>query len=196
MQNSDNNHNNDWFDVFVEETKSGLAGYVRQIVTSPDDVQGVMQDAYLKVFLALREKRHGGHAPTALLYTTARNFAISRLRHQKVIQHSFAAVSVAEELRRERVNAEQAVSASQKHNELMLIINSLPPKCRDVFVLRWIHGMSQRTISEKLNIAVSTVEKHLAKGLRICKDEVRARAAAAGAESVAADIRRSKRVAS
>lgn len=59
MQNSNNNNSNDWFDDFVEETRSGLAGYVRQIVTSPDDVQGVMQDAYLKVYVALRKERDG-----------------------------------------------------------------------------------------------------------------------------------------
>jgi RNA polymerase sigma-70 factor (ECF subfamily) len=185
------NNNNDWFDDFVEETKSPLAAYIRKIVSSPDDVQGVMQDAYLKVFIALGRSRDQGHSPAALLYTTARNLAISRLRHQKVIKHSFTAVSVAEELRGERLSAEQSVSNSQKYNELILIINSLPPKCRDVFVLRWIHGMSQRAISERLGIAVSTVEKHLAKGLRFCKDEMLEKAATAEADAVAADIRRS-----
>jgi len=189
LQNS--NNNSDWFDGFVEETRGPLAAYIRKIVSSPDDVQGVMQDAYLKVFVALRKFRYQGHSPTALLYTTAHNLAISRLRHQKVIQHSFAAVSIAEELRCECLSAEQSVSVSQKRNELMLIINALPPKCRDVFVLRWIHGMSQRAISERLDIAVSTVEKHLAKGLRFCKDEMLKKAATAKADTVAADIRRS-----
>lgn len=189
MQNS--NNNNDWFDAFVEDTRGPLAAYIRKFVSSPDDVQGVMQDAYLKVFVALRKFRNQGHSPAALLYTTAHNLAISRLRHQKVIQHSFTAVSVAEELRGERVSAEQSVSDSQKHNELMLIINALPPKCRDVFVLRWIHGMSQRTISERLGIAVSTVEKHLAKGLRFCKDEMLEKDATAETDAVATDIRRS-----
>ena len=189
MQNS--NNNNDWFDDFVEETRGPLAAYIRKIVSSPDDVQGVMQDAYLKVFIALRKFRNQGHSPAALLYTTAHNLAISRLRHQKVIQHSLTAVSIAEELRGERLSAEQSVSDSQKHNELMLIINALPPKCRDVFVLRWIHGMSQRAISERLDIAVSTVEKHLAKGLRFCKDEMLKKTATAETDAVAADIRRS-----
>jgi RNA polymerase sigma-70 factor (ECF subfamily) len=185
------NNKNDWFDSFVEDTRGPLAAYIRKIVSSPDDVQGVMQDAYLKVFLALRKFRSEGHSPTALLYTTAHNLAISRLRHQKVIQHSVTAVSIAEELRGERLSAEQSVSDSQKHNELMLIINALPPKCRDVFVLRWIHGMSQRAISERLNIAVSTVEKHLAKGLRFCKDKMLEKAATAEADTVAAHRKRS-----
>lgn len=180
----------DWFDGFVEETKGPLAAYIGKIVSSPDDVQGVMQDAYLKVFIALRKHRSEGHSPTALLYRAAHNLAISRLRHQKVIQHSITAVSIAEELRGERLSAEQSVSESQKRNELMLIINALPPKCRNVFVLRWIHGMSQRAISERLGIAVSTVEKHLAKGLRFCKDEMRQKAAAAEADTVAATDKR------
>lgn len=177
----------EWFDELVEETRIGLTDYVRRIVSSPDDVQGVLQDAYLRVFIALRQDRPGGHAPVALLYRTARNLAISRLRHQKVVRHSVAAVEIAEELRSDIPTTEQKISESQKLNELLLIVNSLPPKCRDVFVLRWIHGLSQRAIGEQLGITVSTVEKHLAKGLRFCKDEIR-RSGEAAAEVASADI--------
>ena len=56
----------------------------------------------------------------------------------------------------------------------MLAVNQLPPKCRNVFVLRMIDGLSQRAIGERLGIAVSTVEKHLAKGLRLCKESIAA----------------------
>ena len=86
-----------------------------------------------------------------------------------MISKSANAVAIAEELRADRVSAEQEVSQSQRLNSLMLVVNGLAPKCREVFVLRWIHGMSQRAIGERLGIAVSTVEKHLANGLRHCK---------------------------
>ena len=172
MQNLNKKTSNEWFDDLVEETKDGLTRYVGRIVSSPDDVQGVLQETYLKAFVTLQKQRDGGHAPTALLYATARNIAISRLRHQKVVRQQAAAIAVGEELRTERPTAEQKVSRSQRLNSLLLVVNQLPPKCRDVFVLRWIHGMSQRAISEQLGIAVSTVEKHLAKGLRLCKQEL------------------------
>ena len=159
----------EWFDDLVEQTRSGLARYVDRIVLSPDDTQGVLQEAYLKVFLALRKSGPEENYPVALLYTTARNIAISRLRHQSVVLKSVGAVAIAEELRADIVTAEQQVSASQRLNSLLLVVNGLPPKCREVFVSRWIHGMSQREIGEKLGISVSTVEKHLAKGLRHCK---------------------------
>lgn len=172
MHNSTDNNSNEWLEDLIEDTKSGLASYVRRIVATPDDVPGVMQDAYLKVFLALRDDHTGSHKPVALLYRTARNTAISRLRHQKVVRQSVTAIAVAEELRAEPSTAEQAINESEKLDELMLVVNRLPPKCRDVFVLRWIHGLSQRAIGERLGITVSTVEKHLAKGLRCCKKEL------------------------
>jgi RNA polymerase sigma factor (sigma-70 family) len=159
----------EWFNDLVEQTRGGLARYVDRILVSPDDTQEVLQEAYLKVFVALRKSGPDENYPVAFLYTTARNIAISRLRHQSVVLKSVGAISIAEELRVERASAEQQVSESERLNALLLVVNGLPPKCREVFVLRWIHGMSQRDIGEKLGISVSTVEKHLAKGLRHCK---------------------------
>jgi RNA polymerase sigma factor (sigma-70 family) len=159
----------EWFDDLVEQTSGGLARYVDRILVSPDDTQEVLQEAYLKVFLALRKSNRDENFPVALLYTTARNIAVSRLRHQSVVLRSVGAVAIAEELRADIATAEQQVSANERRKSLLLVVNGLPPKCREVFVLRWIHGMSQRDIGEKLGISLSTVEKHLAKGLRQCK---------------------------
>ena len=162
---------NKWFDELVNNTKGGLTRYVGRMVSSPEDVQDVVQEAYLKVFMALRTSNLDGHSPVALLYRTARNLAISRLRHISVVSRSATVVAVVEELRSDRVTIEQAASASQEMDTVLRVVNRLPPKCRDVFVLRWIHGLSQIRIGEQLGISVSTVEKHLAKGLKICKSE-------------------------
>ncbi len=163
------NPSRDWFDGLVEQTHAGLTRYVDRILASPDDTQEVLQEAYLKVYLAISKSDRDENYPVALLYTTARNIAISRLRHQSVVLKSVGAVAIAEQLRAERETVEQQVSANERRRSLLLVVNGLPPKCRDVFVLRWIHGMSQRDIAEKIGISVSTVEKHLAKGLRHCK---------------------------
>lgn len=40
-------------------------------------------------------------------------------------------------------------------------IASLPPKCREVFSLSYLQGLSHREISERLGIAQSTVENHI-----------------------------------
>ncbi len=159
-----------WFDEFVAEGRGELTGYLHRILRSPDDALEVSQEAYLKVYLALKKDNGREHCPKALLYTTARNLAISRLRHQKIVDHSVLAVTVSQELQTERRSPEQHASNNEDLRALMLVVNQLPPKCRKVLLLRMLEGLSQKEIATRLGIAVSTVEKHLAKALHSSRD--------------------------
>lgn len=158
-----------WLNDLITETREGLARYVARFCWSAADVEDVVQEAYLQVFCALRKSGPEGHTPAALLYTTARNIAISRLRHHKVVLAAAPVISADERLRREQRGVEQQASRREQMQMLLRVVNSLPPKCRDVFVLRMIEGLSQGEIAERLGISISTVEKHLARGLRQCK---------------------------
>jgi len=164
-----------WFDGFVAETRSQLTAYLRQLLASPDDALEVSQEAYLKVYCVLRTRSEDEHAPKALLYTTARNLAISRLRHQHVVHRAAHALAVSQELGARRTTAEQDASRHESFVSLLAVINSLPPKCRTVMLLRIKEGLSQKEIAQRLGIAVSTVEKHLAKGLHLCRIAMRKR---------------------
>lgn len=161
-----------WFADLVEATRYGLARHVGKLMPCPDDAQEVVQEAYLKVFCALKNLDHDEHSPKALLYVTARNIAISRLRHLKVVAQSTASVAVAEELRRGDSDTETEASTRQQFDILSSTVNSLPPKCRNVILLRLANGLSQKAIGSQLGISVSTVEKHLAKGLRLCSKQL------------------------
>ena len=52
------------------------------------------------------------------------------------------------------------------------IVAQLPERLRQVFTLRKVYGLSHKQIADCLELSVSTVEKHLAKSLRICADEL------------------------
>jgi RNA polymerase sigma-70 factor (family 1) len=52
------------------------------------------------------------------------------------------------------------------------VMDELPDKCRQVFILSRKENMSNRDISLDLNIAVSTVEKHISKALKRLRCEV------------------------
>ena len=162
----------DWFADLVNSTRHGLARHVSKLVACPDDVQEVVQEAYLKVFCTLKNSSQHDHSPKALLYVTARNIAISRLRHLKVVAQSTASVGIAEELRRGDSDTETQVSTRQQFDILSSAVNALPPKCKNVILLRLARGLSQKAIGSQLGISVSTVEKHLAKGLRLCAKQL------------------------
>lgn len=153
------------FDEFVDETRAELASYLRKFLCCPDDIREVSQEAYLKVFVALRRNSDREHTPRALLYTTARNVAISRLRHQQVVDRTSIAVTVSQEMQARQKSAEQAACDRENLQSLLSVINALTPQRRTVMLLRLVEGLSQKEIASRLGIAVSTVEKHLAQGL-------------------------------
>jgi RNA polymerase sigma-70 factor (ECF subfamily) len=53
---------------------------------------------------------------------------------------------------------------------LIAAIQSLPERCRQVFTLRKIYGLSQKEIAQKLSISENTVEVQGAIGIRKCAE--------------------------
>lgn len=51
--------------------------------------------------------------------------------------------------------------------EIQRITDSLPQRCREVFILSRFQGMKNREIAERLHISLQAVEKHIQKALRI-----------------------------
>jgi RNA polymerase sigma-70 factor (ECF subfamily) len=49
------------------------------------------------------------------------------------------------------------------------VVNDLPEKCRQVFLLSRKENLSNKDISSSLNISVSTVEKHISKALKVLR---------------------------
>ena len=45
------------------------------------------------------------------------------------------------------------------------VIETLPERCREVFLLSRFEGLKNREIAEKLNISTTAVEKHISKAI-------------------------------
>lgn len=69
-------------------------------------------------------------------------------------------------------NGFSALEVKELSNKLERVYACLPKKCRLVFWLSRKEGLSQKAISQKLEISQSTVEKHIGKALKIFKEEL------------------------
>ncbi|RYY58663.1 MAG: RNA polymerase sigma-70 factor [Chitinophagaceae bacterium] len=57
--------------------------------------------------------------------------------------------------------------------KIEVALNALPQKCREAFLLSRKGDLSNKEISDHMQISVSTVEKHIGKALRILRNSVR-----------------------
>lgn len=151
------------------ETREQLLASLRRML-EPAQAEEVLQESYLKLFIALKEDR--ALEPRPFLFRVARNLAISHLRHQKVVeQHGISAQYDVQAVTQEEA-VESQVSREEEQGALVAAINALPPKCRQVFVMRKIDGHSHEEIARILGISNKTVENHLARGMRLCREHL------------------------
>ncbi|WP_020182737.1 sigma-70 family RNA polymerase sigma factor [Methylotenera sp. 1P/1] len=134
----------------------------------------ILHDALVRFALAKNEQRHA--QPEAYLTTIVRNLLIDS-HHEAAMfvpmhiesgnessgdfDHLHSAYAV-EEL---SPSPERLLDIQQRLQLLQKIIDSLPPKCRDVFWMFRIEGMSQNAIAVHYQISVNMVERHIIRAL-------------------------------
>ena len=67
----------------------------------------------------------------------------------------------------ENPSPERVVAARRELGEVLRLIDRLPDRCRRVFEMRKIQGLSQREIASRLGISETIVENEVVKGLRL-----------------------------
>lgn len=155
------------FDAFQSNTGS-LRHFLRRFFEASEDVEDLLQETFIKTFEAERSTEI--KMPLAFLYKTAKNLALNELtrrnRHktQAVADLDSIAVFVAEREQHEDSAAAKA-AIIERLERASAVVDRLPPRVREVFLLRHVDGLKQREIARRLGIAESTVEKHIAKGL-------------------------------
>lgn len=155
------------FKSFYRTTLSPLRRYLATVLSSAHDAQDIAHDAYMRTYVAMQKKEIS--QPKAFLFTTARRLALNfRMRRTSRMQPEENAV-----LDRETSatpHAADLAMSRQEREAMEAAILKLPEGCREVLLLRIMEELSHQEISERLGIARSTVEKHLARALRLLRE--------------------------
>ena len=153
----------EWFCREVLPLERALSAFIRRNWRDAADVVDLRQDIYERVLLGAR---HGLPAQAGqFVYTVARNHLINRAKRARIV--SFDVVADLDAISGNDVlDPERQLLAREELRRIQVGLEQLPPRCREVVLLRKIRGLSTRETANELGIGVDTVEKQVTLGMR------------------------------
>jgi RNA polymerase sigma factor (sigma-70 family) len=157
-----------WFLREVWPLEAILMQYLRQNWRDQSDTEDLLHDVYLRVYEAARTQIPDN--PKAFVFTTARNLLVSRVRRHNVVPIETAADLDAIGLAIETPGPERSAIARDELRRLQTAIDHLPPRCRQVVIMRRVDDLSRTEIAARLGITEDTVSAHLRNGMSALAD--------------------------
>ncbi|ESQ93997.1 RNA polymerase sigma factor [Asticcacaulis benevestitus] len=143
--------------------ESDLRHWLLRLGVKAHELDDIVQDVYCRL-LRLERVDHI-EDPRAYLFRSARNVLLEQVRKSKIV--SIMTVQNLDELGVADLgpSPESAASSRAELTRVLALIGDLPERCRQVFELRKVHGLSQAETAKALRISENIVEKETAKGL-------------------------------
>ena len=138
---------------------SPLLNYAGRILKDVEAANDVVQECFCRLYERRRELCKELQV-RPYLYKSVYNACMDAIKHQKVesnyinqelLDFYFSKVV-------ETPEAEQALLDEDLKGAIQAAINKLPERCREIFVLSKVDGLSNKQIAEQLNISMKTVE--------------------------------------
>lgn len=155
----------------ITRLRAELVSYLQRRGQALDDAEDLVQEAFARFHRA--GHKAGDVDARPLLFVISKNLlkdlwkATSRERARVVGQDSD--VMAWETAASEAPAADRQAMAREELAGVSEAIRTLPPRCRDAFLLHRFENLSYRQIADRLGVSVSMVEKHLAEALRRLK---------------------------
>jgi len=148
----------------------------RQLLTylkgkaGPDDAPDLLQETFFRAL------RHGGVAampePQAFLQVVATNLARDLVRRRKT-EAKYLEFGDVPEVPSPEAPSDESIGECERSHSLRAAIESLPPRCREAFVLVMKENMPVKEAAKQLGISDSMVRRHIRLAFRRCREVVR-----------------------
>lgn len=144
------------FETCFKEYYSPLCNYAYSLLSDQDLSEDLVQEIFLKIW---DKNPNINSSISSYLYRAVKNASINEIK--KKMQQSILPIEEIEDPidTSFELNREQNLSAIKIKVEKA--IDNLPPRCREVFIMRRNLKMTYKEISESLNISKKTIENQM-----------------------------------
>ena len=157
------------FERYYRELLSFLVRNVRDRETAAE----MAQESFARVY-AVQQAGTTVRDARALLYRIARNLVTDDHRRADVRGERTAcdvqddAVLLDTQFGSETLEPEAALASRQRFEAIAAVVDTLPPRCREAFILVKFDGLTHAEAAVRMGIAIKTVEMQIQIALETC----------------------------
>lgn len=152
-----------------DEYFESIRGFIYYKCGDIDLAEDLVQETFIKVW----NKRDDIQKETvkSFLYTIANNLLMNHFNHQKVVrEHQKMGESAS--ITSASTSPQFIMEEEEFEKKLNAVIASLPPECREVFLMNRIEKLKYAEIADRLNLSVKAIEKRMSKTLALLKESL------------------------
>ena len=153
------------FELHFQELYRFAYRYVQSAETAKD----LVHEAFLRLWRQRSQVQLDGPAARSYLYTIVRYQALDQLRHRRVEerwQREYVTPLVTDRGAALATDPDQEFTAQETAAAIQQAVDALPPRQRQVLLLRWQQQASYDEIAETLGISSKTVAVHIGKAIQ------------------------------
>ncbi|RGP18186.1 RNA polymerase sigma-70 factor [Parabacteroides gordonii] len=166
------------FENFYITWYSRVKYFARDYVLSEEEAENITQDVFLE-FYQKRDSLDFHINIIAYLFTSVKNKCIDYLRRKLLEQEAAAKMQEEFDLSfRMKFDSLEAfnlegLSEDNIKNIIEKALESLPERCREIFVMSKIEGKKQKEIAEDLGVSVKTIECQMTIAYKKLREELK-----------------------
>ena len=161
----------DWkaFSYFFETYSERLFHYALGFVRVKEEAEDIVQDAFVYLWTH-RDKVEWKGSVYAYLAKMVKHACIDVKMHEEVKARYEREMMLTGDEENERGDSDED-DFEALYARLQKVMEAMPPRCREVFVMGCVDGLSYREIAERMGTSVNTVKTQMQTARQRVKDE-------------------------
>ncbi|MBN8842044.1 MAG: RNA polymerase sigma factor [Sphingomonadales bacterium] len=160
-----------WVSTQVMPHEPAVRAWLRRSMVSHEDADDLIQEAYAN--LASLDAFEQIARPDGYFFQIVRNLLTDQLRRARIVRIESVAEMDTLKAASDDPSPERVTAAKRELEMVQRVIAGLPERCRRIFEMRKIQGLSQREIADRLKVSESIVENDGVKGMRLIMQAMR-----------------------
>jgi RNA polymerase sigma-70 factor (ECF subfamily) len=171
MTNEVHNHQLSALDQLFRTHYKALRTYAFRYVDDKSIAEDIVQDVFIELWNRRDHIRFNEpEAVKSYLFKSVYNRSMNCLNASIVNIHSSLDDVDEEIIIDHRIHSylsdqEQSLLLKELEEEIAAFVETLPPQCKNIFILSRKHELKNKEIAEQLNISIKAVEKQITKAL-------------------------------